>query len=141
MLSVEEISDRLEIDQVLTAYATAVDAGRFAQLTEVFTDDAVIDYSATGGATGGLTEIIDWLGQVLPNFTAYCHHLGNQQIDLAGDTATSRTLCLNPMQAGDASTFLIALYYRDEWRRTEAGWRISRRELELCLNAPFADFP
>lgn len=138
MLSIEEISDRLEIDQVLTAYATAVDAGRFTDLVDVFTADAVIDYSATGGATGGLGEIIDWLGEVLPHFTAYCHHLGNQQIDLTGDTATSRTLCLNPMQAGDGSTFLIALWYRDAWLRTGHGWRITHRELELCLNAPFA---
>ncbi|MGV9710709.1 nuclear transport factor 2 family protein [Gordonia sp. NPDC003424] len=134
MLSIEEISARLEIQQVLTDYSTAVDSGRFEDLDDVFTDDAVIDYSVMGGIVGNRTEVKDWLAQVLPAFSAYCHLLGNHDIRVDGPTAASRTLCLNPMQTPDDSTFLIGLWYADTWSLTENGWRIRSRTLEKCFD-------
>ena len=44
MLSLEEISDRLEIQQLLVAYSTAIDTRQFDDLAQVFTPDAYIDY-------------------------------------------------------------------------------------------------
>src|SRR5690348_12835604 len=44
VLSIEEISDRLEIQQLLIAYSTAIDSRRFDDLDQVFTGDAYIDY-------------------------------------------------------------------------------------------------
>lgn len=128
-LSLRDISDRIEIQDVLTAYSTAVDAGQFDDLRAVFTADARIDYSATGGIAGTLDECITWLGEVLPAFSAYCHFLGNVEIRLHDGAATSRTLCLNPMQTPDASAFLLGIYYDDDWVRTVDGWRISSRTL------------
>jgi 3-phenylpropionate/cinnamic acid dioxygenase small subunit len=43
MLSLEEISDRLEIQQFLVAYSTAIDQRRFDDLDGVFTSDAYFD--------------------------------------------------------------------------------------------------
>ena len=43
MLSLEEISDRLEIQQLLTDYSAAIEKRRFDDLEQVFTDDAYID--------------------------------------------------------------------------------------------------
>ncbi|MDY6810927.1 MAG: nuclear transport factor 2 family protein [Actinomycetota bacterium] len=134
MMTVDEISARLEIQQVLTDYSTAVDAGRFDELDDVFTHDATIDYRAMGGITGDLTTVKAWLAQVLPAFSTYCHLLGNHDIRVDGDTARSRTLCLNPMQTPDDTTFLLGLWYRDTWRRCEQGWRIAERTLEKCFD-------
>jgi hypothetical protein len=102
VLSIEEISDRLEIQDLLIAYSTAIDTRRFDHLDRVFTPDAYIDYRAMGGVDGRYPEVKAWLAQVLPNFPAYAHMLGNVDIRLAGDTATSRTLCFNPMVLGAA---------------------------------------
>jgi len=44
MLSVQEISDRLEIQQLLVAYSTAIDQRRFDDLDNVFTPDAYIEF-------------------------------------------------------------------------------------------------
>lgn len=52
MLSLEEISDRLEIQQLLVDYSTAIDQKRFDDLDAVFTPDAYIDYSVAGGIVG-----------------------------------------------------------------------------------------
>ena len=43
MLSLEEISDRLEIQQLLIDYSTAIDERRFDDLDRVFTRHAYID--------------------------------------------------------------------------------------------------
>jgi hypothetical protein len=47
MLSLEEILDRLEIQQLLVDYSTAIDQRRFDDLDRVFTPDAYIDFWAT----------------------------------------------------------------------------------------------
>lgn len=134
MLTIEEISARLEIQQILTEYSTAVDSQQFEDLDRVFTPDARIDYSATGGIVGDLAEVKAWLAQVLPAFSAYCHLVGNHDIRVDGDTATTRSLCLNPMQTPDNSTFLLGLWYSDTWILTDDGWRITTRTLERCFD-------
>ena len=77
MLSLEEISDRLEIQQLLVDYSTAIDKRRFDDLDEVFTPDAYIDYRAMGGIDGSYPDVKKWLAEVLPNFPAYSHLIGN----------------------------------------------------------------
>ena len=57
MLSLEEISDRLEIQQLLIDYSTAIDRKRFDDLDRVFTPDAYIDYRVTGGIDGRFPEV------------------------------------------------------------------------------------
>ena len=44
MMSLAEISDRLEIQQLVVDYATAIDQRRFDDLDAIFTPDAYIDY-------------------------------------------------------------------------------------------------
>ena len=67
----------------------------------MFTPDAYIDYRAMGGVDGHYPEVKAWLAQVLPNFPAYAHMLGNFDVQISrnptGDTASSRTICFNPM--------------------------------------------
>ena len=57
MFSLQEISDRLEIQQLLVDYSTAIDQRRFDDLDRVFTEDAYIDYRArhvSAARRGGL---------------------------------------------------------------------------------------
>ena len=145
MLSLAEISDRLEIQQLLTDYATAIDRRRFADLDRIFTADAYIDYRAMGGIDGPYPQVKAWLAEVLPNFPAYYHLIGNFDIRLAGDTATGRTMCFNPMQISGgpigqepsdqgSQILFCALWYDDEFVRTPDGWRMTRRVETKCLD-------
>jgi hypothetical protein len=129
MLSLEEISDRLEIQQLLIDYSTAIDKRRFDDLDRVFTPDAYIDYTAMGGIEGRFPEVKAWLADVLPNFPVYAHMLGNFDVRIDGDTASSRTICFNPMVlGGDQKQILFCgLWYDDEFIRTAEGWRMRRR--------------
>jgi hypothetical protein len=145
MLSLAEISDRLEIQQLLIDYSSAIDRRRFDDLDHVFTPDAYIDYRAMGGIDGHFPEVKRWLAEVLPNFPAYAHMLGNFDVRITGDTASSRTICFNPMvlpgaaQADSpapptAQVLFCGLWYEDEFVRTTDGWRMSRRVETKCFD-------
>lgn len=136
MLSLQEISDRLEIQQLLVDYSTAIDNRRFDDLDHVFTPDAYIDYRAMGGIDGTFGDVKKWLAEVLPNFPAYSHMLGNVDVRISGDTATSRTICFNPMVLGGESgqIYFVGLWYVDEFARTADGWRMTRRVEEKCFD-------
>ncbi len=136
MLSLAEISDRFEIHQLLIDYSTAIDQRRFDDLDRVFTEDAYIDYRAMGGIDGHFPEVKAWLAQVLPNFPAYAHMLGNFDVRIDGDTASSRTILFNPMVLGGEKNQILfcGLWYEDEFIRTPEGWRMSRRVETKCFD-------
>ena len=139
MLSLQEISDRLEIQQLMTDYASAIDRRDFEALDRVFTPDAHIDYRAMGGIHGDYPKIKSWLAQTLQWFPAYYHMLGNLSIVFDGDRATTRCICFNPMRMPlpglpQPQTVFFGLWYIDELLRTPDGWRITRRSEEKCFD-------
>jgi hypothetical protein len=137
MLSLQELSDRVELEQLSVTYANAIDSGNWNDLDKVFTPDAYIDYRALGGIDGRYPQIKQWLGEVLPKFPGYCHLVGNIAVTVTGDTATGRTLCINPMNTplpeGGAQVMFLGLWYVDKYVRTSAGWRFTERVEQPCF--------
>ena len=74
MLSLQEISDRLEIQQLMIDYSSAIDQREFDRLDEVFTPDAYIDYRAMGGIDGRYPEVKAWLKPALASVSALLPH-------------------------------------------------------------------
>lgn len=142
MMSLQEISDRLEIQDLFARYSFAIDERDWDALDGVFTPDARIDYSESGGAKGSLAEIKAWLPKALERFPAFQHMVATTKLTLDGDRAESRTILFNPMVLpdgeGNPQTFFIGLWYRDRLVRTAQGWRIAERyeELSWTHNAP-----
>ena len=145
MLSQQELSDRIEIQDLVFHYADLIDNKQLDQLrNDVFTEDVHIDYSAMGGSVGNLEETITFLKASLTDelFPNTQHLNANVQVTLNCDTATGRVMCLNPMQMRlsekETQTFMLGLWYVDEYRRTDKGWRICRREevKSWVFNAP-----
>ncbi|MFD6198407.1 nuclear transport factor 2 family protein [Mycobacterium sp. D16R24] len=140
--TLDEVSDRLQIQQLLVDYATAIDTRQFDDLDEVFTNDAYIDYRAMGGVDGDYPDVKAWLAQVLPAFPMYAHMLGNISIRFDSEggaersSATVRSLCFNPMvPGGDTEQVLfLGLWYDDTVVRTRHGWRLTRRVETKCFN-------
>jgi hypothetical protein len=130
-MSLQEVSDRLEIQDLLTAYSHAIDFRNWDELDDVFTEDAMIDYTEMGGIRGNLKEIKDFLSSVMPTFPSYQHMVATSKVTLEGDVAHGKTICYNPMVmplGGDETqVFFCGLWYRDEFVRTPEGWRIKDR--------------
>ncbi len=135
-MTLQQISDRIEINDLLVRYSHAIDTRDFDALDDVFTADAFIDYSPMGGAKGNLAEIKEFLNSAMQLFSGFQHMIGNSMIELDGDTATGRTICHNPMVLdrgnGETHVFYCGLWYLDKLVRTADGWRISERVEEKC---------
>ena len=128
MLSLQEISDRMEIADLLARYSAAIDGSRWNDLDRLFTPDAVIDYTEMGGIRGSLGEQKEFLAAAMPGFAGFQHLTATSTFDIEGDTARVRTICFNPMVVTDEQQVLFCgLWYRDVLVRTEDGWRISER--------------
>lgn len=141
-MELQEIADRIAINDLLIDYCTAVDSRDFDAFSEIFTEDAVIDYSAMGGLRGTRDEIRDYLARVMPNFPHAQHMIGNSRVWIDGDHARARTMCHNPMSmpTGDGN-YQVAFYgvwYNDKLIRTAEGWRICERieEYGYDFNVP-----
>nr|WP_255630613.1 nuclear transport factor 2 family protein [Novosphingobium sp. FKTRR1] len=138
VLPLQEISDRVEIQDLFARYSFAIDERDWDALDSVFTPDARIDYTESGGVSGSFAEIKAWLPQALERFPMFQHMVATTRLVLDGDIASSRTILFNPMTYrpadGPDQVFFIGLWYRDKLVRTPAGWRIAERYEEMGWN-------
>src|SRR6478736_1567875 len=67
-VDLQELSDRLEIEGVVIRYTRGIDTGAWDLLDAVFTPDAEIDYTESGGIADTYPAVKTWLAEVLPAF-------------------------------------------------------------------------
>lgn len=138
MLSLQELSDRHEIQQLLVDYSSAIDQKDYDALDRIFTPDAFIDYRAMGGTHGRYPEVKQWLKVTLEKFPRYYHLIGNISPIITGDTATAKTICFNPMVMDlpqkKGHVMFFGLWYLDKFIRTPQGWRMTERVEEQCFH-------
>ncbi|MDT0574972.1 nuclear transport factor 2 family protein [Croceicoccus sp. F390] len=134
MLSLQQLSDRAEIQDLMTSYSYAIDDRNWDALDDVFTPDAIIDYSEAGGSRGDVATTKRFLAGAMKSFTGFQHMVSTTDIKINGDEAHARTILFNPMiMEGEASgenrgrIFFIGLWYEDTVVRSPKGWRISHR--------------
>lgn len=141
-LSLQEISDRMLINDLLIDYATSVDKKDFKLWDKIFVPDAWIDYTCMGGPKGTMNTVRTWLEKTMPTFPMSQHLIGNSKIHIKGDTASARTICYNPMfiptHNKQYQLAIFGLWYNDQLVRTPDGWRISERieEHGYSFNVP-----
>ena len=137
-MDIYEISDRMELEKLVTDYATAVDTKNFMEFNNLFTKDAHIDYTAVGGISGNLQEIIHYLETALDPFPNYQHLISNISLTLDGDSASGKVMCFNPMQAKDNQVFFLGMWYNDTYKKINDQWYISSRveESSWAHNVP-----
>ena len=126
--SIQQISDRLEIREVLTRYCYAVDDRDWDAYRQLFTSDAVIDDTVTGGIRSGVEEHITYLRQALSKVLISQHAISTVLVELNGDDATVRAHCACPIVLdtgeNDRHVMFQGLWYRESFIRTEEGWKI-----------------
>lgn len=143
------LSDRIALDDLLTAYAVAIDGDPLGDLAALATGDAVFDYTSSGGPRGSVAEVTEWLTKALSFVPSRQHLIVNRVFTLpqngaagAGDE-TDITPDTDPDTAGVAAYFFNPMsvyapgpagttawnpgggHYDVAFRRTADGWRIS----------------
>lgn len=139
-----ELSDRTEIHDALIRYTIAVDTGEWDRLDSVFTPDARIDFSESGGAVGTFPEVKAWLAENLPSFsTKRMHSLHQVAITFANTRDEARVAAYfhNPMLISDGRggerLVEVGGIYHHSFVRTQFGWRSKRLHEQLVWTSGF----
>lgn len=135
-MSLQEISDRLEIQDLIARYSYALDRRDYDALDDLFTADAVLDYTATGAIRGSLREMKAFVAEAFTMFDATQHLTTQTSIEFSEDrdTAHAKSACHNPMVFGGDNKpkmMVVGLWYVDTLVRTPEGWRFQDRTEEL----------
>ncbi len=122
-----ELLDKVEIQEVLSRYANAVDARDWDALERVFVPGSVVDFTNNGGIRDTYPAIVDYLRESLSIFAAVQHYMTNVVIDVDGDRATARNYVFTQMITlgdGDESILSDGGFYDSTFVRTPDGWRL-----------------
>jgi hypothetical protein len=134
-MDLQELSDRAEIMDTLVRYTRAVDTDAWDLLDQVFTPEAEIDYTESGGIAASYPEVKAWLAEVLPAFfPTRMHSLAQVDVSLDGDEATVTAYFHNPMPAGEGEQQRIVEFgglYHHTMVRTPDGWRSRKLHEEI----------
>jgi len=123
--------DHVAIQRLMYLYAQCADARNYEGFAEVFVADAQFDYR--GEAVVSLGAIQKMMHN-LDNYTATQHFVHNVLYDVEGDEAQGQTYCLACHlhdRSGELMKIDMGITYDDHLVRTDCGWRIGRRSLNL----------
>ena len=128
--SVQEVADRLAIEDLYARYVFACDDRQYDVLDQVFLPDAVVDWGHARGDRTFAKELIKTNNAM----SAYLFHFcGNFRIDFAPDQQSARVKfkMLFPMgrrdDNGQLNMFQVHGSYADLLLKTAEGWRVKER--------------
>lgn len=141
-MTLQDISDKLEINELLARYCHALDQKDWEAFQAIFLPDAVLDFTAFGGPKGSPVALQEFFTPILSSLASTQHTVSTIKVDLAGDRASARSAAIVPMTAktpeGKESTFVSGLWYEDDLERTQDGWRIKSRKQVRSWTASIA---
>ncbi len=141
MLTIEELSDRQEITDLVGRYMRGLDRLDRSLLRDTFHDDATTDY---GFFKGGPDAFVDMACGALADHLANHHMLGQISIDLEGDIAFGEVYfqAFHRIVVNDEERDLfIAGRYVDRYEKRDGEWKIAfRSEInDWARNDPATD--
>jgi 3-phenylpropionate/cinnamic acid dioxygenase small subunit len=134
-LDIQQISDRIEIDELLARYARALDYRNFDELEGIFTPDATFDAGGLGSPTGP-AAIRAMIEGTIGHLDATQHLVGKSVMEFSadGDEAEVRTYLISQhireSAPGPVKHYFLGGEYFDRVVRTPEGWRIAYRRLD-----------
>jgi 3-phenylpropionate/cinnamic acid dioxygenase small subunit len=145
MMAPIELADRLEINDLLVRYCHVLDDRDWAAFTALFTDDAMIDFSAFGGPRCRAPQMTEFLRAVAVQMPGWQHTISTvllTAVDGSVDAVRSRCAAQVMMIARNSddsdSIAFNGLWYRDLLVRTAQGWKFRERtqERSWTYNSP-----
>jgi ketosteroid isomerase-like protein len=126
------LADRQEIADLLAEYCRALDLMDLPAVARIFTEDCRVEYGPeerlqSHGAAGVAKSL-----ERMWRWSRSSHHLSNIQIAFDGpDYARSVSYVLAWHERPDGTTATVMGQYHDRLERTQDGWRIAERRMEM----------
>lgn len=127
----DRVADILAIQDLVTAYAYAVDDRDWSRWQGLFLPDAHIDYTSAGGIAGRPAELAAWMPEAMSVFEFCLHSTSTHQIRFTGpDAATGRVHVFNRNGVrweGSPEILDVGAVYEDTYARDGRRWRFAAR--------------
>lgn len=129
-------------------YLRALDTKHWDDFADTLAEDIKADYGPSIGNELHFTnraDLVEYMRTSLPANVITEHRVTHPEIDVTGDTATGSWYLQDRVIVADLNFMLIgAAFYRDRYRRTEDGWKISAtgydRTYEATMSLAGIDF-
>ena len=134
-LDLQQLNDRIEIEELLVRYCRALDYRNWADLESIFTPDGEFDAGGLGHPHGP-EAIRAMIEGTIGDLDATQHLVGKSLIEFSadGDSAEVRTYLISQhireSAPGDVKHYFLGGEYADRVVRTPEGWRIAYRRLD-----------
>ena len=136
----QALQDRVDVEQVLYRYSSAVDSFDQEALRSVLADDIEAHYGNGDPVSGG-DALASWIMEATASVIWQHHLLNVYHVDLDGDSARTVAYLTSYQvfkEQPDAAVLLAARYH-DELRRTDDGWKLSKRTMEILWGQTIPD--
>lgn len=133
------LEDRLALQDLMTAYCYAVDKlENVEELLALFTEDAVLDFSAIGlPLMNGQGDIKRFFDGVFADMSHHAHYITNfRPIRHDGDSAAMTAYVIGLGRSKDGNAVEVNVQYTFDAVRTAAGWKCNRYSMFSMMPLP-----
>ncbi len=130
---------RVALQDLMTAYCYAVDRlGDVDALLDLFTEDAVLDFSAIGlPVMNGRGEMKAFFDRVFADMSHHAHYITNfRPKAYDGATASMSAYVIGMGRAKDGNSVEVQVQYRFDAVETPAGWKCRRYSMFSMMPLP-----
>lgn len=129
---IQELVDKAGIREVMMRYARGIDRRDMDLIASTFTPDAYAKYGAR--ESQGRDNVVRNLRASITRYDRSTHSMGNQEIQIDGDTAVVETYALDYLLytiEGTQYQSTGGLRYEDKMVRHDGGWLVQHRVLQI----------
>ena len=136
----QALRDRLDVEEVLYRYSSSVDSFDTDGVRSTLADDLWAQYGNGEPVEGG-DKLAAWIAEATATVIWQHHLLNVYHVVLDGDTAktVSYLTSYQVFQEDPKTAVILVARYHDELRRTDGGWKIGNRTMELLWGEKKAD--
>lgn len=127
------VADRHAVEDLIADYCFTLDDHDWTGFHALFTEQAILDFTAFGGPRCGPAAMVEYLQGVAASLQGWQHTVSTTRLRVLGpDTLVARSaaqvfLTARGADGAPGSVSSVGLWYHDQLRHTPAGWRIEQR--------------
>ena len=134
-LQVRDLNAREEIRVLRCRYHECINEGLSAELPDLFTEDATLDFGYLGRARGR-EKIAKFFAQVPVVLEFVKQFIHNHVIELEGDHGRGWSY-LEAKSVSKGTAYFVSGRYDDEYDLVDGAWRFSQMNFEPYFTVPF----
>jgi len=138
-MSPHDLADIEAIKQVKYRYLRALDTKHWDDFADTLAEDITADYGPSLGEElhfANRADLVDYMRSALGPAVITEHRVTHPEITVNGDTASGSWYLQDRVIVAEYNFMLIgAAFYRDQYRRTDHGWKISSTGYDRTYDA------